>query len=225
MSATWEDIAMDEALEAEYQANLIENVTQEVSEEALKAYLGTYGDAILARVRGCQADAQRLLEQGLPSQSLVASVVGMELTLRYFLLRPLIEGAILRAEWASLLLEHILWGHCTRYRALLPKIAVHWGIDLESISLAGGAKLWPVVGGVWKSRNRYVHRRDAVSEQDARRGMECVDKLLSDVLVPLAHKVGLSWPDSDAWCVVKRGLGGGLEHESFEPRSPFEMGE
>jgi hypothetical protein len=96
------DDYLDYEREAAMEAFLEEELRR-ISEEPVFYYLATYGDAIDGRVRSCLNEAQALAKAGFSGASLARAAAGIEVTIRLFLARPLVQGAFLSDDWAQLI--------------------------------------------------------------------------------------------------------------------------
>jgi hypothetical protein len=211
-------------LREEAEQRFIADELQRISEEPVIHYLASNGDAIEARVRLCLTQAQGLKEDGHYGAALVRAAAGIEVTVGYFLARPLLQGAFLSWEWADLLAEKIFRRRTTEEREMLPAILHNWGIDITAVKLASGEQVWEqVVSKVWPHRNAYVHRADDATISDATLGIDCLNALLTDVVDPLAMKLGFSRPVTGCWSkVVKQSSQLGRSTTTTHPRAdPF----
>jgi hypothetical protein len=200
MSMTEDEYRMDEFLDEFVQREL-----RQLSEAPAYQYLATYGDAIEARVRVCVTQARQLVEAGHPGAALVRAAAGIEVIIRFFLARPLLQGAFLSDEWAQLLAKRLLNGRTAEDRELLPAILRNWKVDLTNVKLSNGQQVWEqVVGRVWQRRNDYVHKAADVSAEDARCAIECAEALLSKVVDPLAERLGFTRQGTGCWSVIQR---------------------
>jgi hypothetical protein len=189
----------------EAQQKLIADELQRISEEPVINYLGSNGDAIEARVRLCLEQAQSLNEYGHHGAALVRAAAGIEVTVRYFLAQPLLQGAFLSWEWADLLAERIFRGRTAEEREMLPAILRNWGIDITAVKLASGEQVWEqIVSKVWPHRNAYVHKADNAASSDAMLGIDCLNALLSDVVDPLALKLGFTRQQTGCWSKIAK---------------------
>ena len=138
----------------------LEEQLRRIGEAPVFAYLAVHGDAIEARVKRCLAEAQDLMRDGYHGAALTRAVSGIEVTIRFFLVRPLAQGAFLSEEWAALLLRKVLGGRTADDRKLLPAILRRWEIEITQVTLPDGSPAWPRIKGkeqVWDRRNDYVH--------------------------------------------------------------------
>src|SRR6266705_3600886 len=155
MSAHDDDLRYreEEALERFLQEQL-----REMAEAPVFAYLARFGDAIEGRVQLCAIEAAQLRDANFFGAALVRSATGIEIAIRFFLVQPLVKGAFLWDEWASLLSGKVLKGATAKDREMLPAILRNWGIDITQIRLADGTKMWERIRNeVWPRRNEYVH--------------------------------------------------------------------
>lgn len=175
------------------------------------AYLARNGDAIEARVRACLSEGKSLADSNHPGASLAISVTGIELIIRYFLLRPLLEGAFLSGELARTLVKRILSERPgDRDRSLLPAILRAWKDDITNIQLPDGRQLWSDVARLVQARHRYVHQGSDVSIQDARLAQACADGMIEQIVFPIAQRLGLTPRQTGRWNIVA----GDLSHIS-----------
>ena len=72
-------------------------------EGAVFAYLTRFGDSVQERLDVCRQEAAALCEAGFWGAALIRAAAGIELTVKFFLARPLVQGAFLSDQWAQLL--------------------------------------------------------------------------------------------------------------------------
>ena len=189
-----QEAAMEEFLEEEL---------RRIAEEPVFSYLAVYGDAIEARVKRCLTQAQSLNNSGYHGVALTRAASGIEVTIRFFLARPLVQGAFLSDDWADLLSRKLLRGRTAEDRELLPAILRNWKMDITNVKLSDGAQAWEmIVKRVWPRRNNYVHKADDTSAEDALLAMECLEVLLTQVVDPLASKLGFTREQTGCWSIV-----------------------
>src|SRR2546425_6881748 len=162
MTMTMDDIvaemAYDDYARDEYESQLINDAIDNLSKENARQYLGTYGDAVMARVSSSRAEAEKLFELGHFGPSLICAVTALELIIRHFLLKPLVQGAFLSDTWAALLTDRVVSGNSRRDRELLPKIMDAWEIDAEMGLMGNGKTVWSMLTStIWPCRHRFVH--------------------------------------------------------------------
>ena len=183
----------------------IEGELRRIAEEPVFYYLAAFGDAIEARVKLCLAQAQDLSDSGYYGASLTRAASGIEITIRFFLARPLVQGAFLSDDWAELLSRKVLSGRTAEDRELLPAILRNWKIDITEVKLPDGSQVWErIVTRVWPRRNNYVHKADDASVEDAMLAIECLTALLTQVVDPLAIKLGFTREQTGCWSVVAK---------------------
>ncbi|MBW2341358.1 MAG: hypothetical protein JRF50_13625 [Deltaproteobacteria bacterium] len=226
MSDTYEDIMYDMAMEEEYrekyEAELIDKAIAELPIDNIRFYLGTYGDAIEARVKKCLDQANQLIKDKNFGSALVISVTGIEIIFRFFILRPLVEGAFLSDELAGILIQRILPGQTARDRELLPMITKHWNIPLTDLKLSNDKKLWHTLRSeMLPKRNAVVHKADDVEEKYPLCAIECASVLLKEVVVPMAKNFGLTWPETGVWHKIDHRTETGGGTTIYTPSSPF----
>lgn len=181
----------------------LEEELRRIAEEPVFGYLAVHGDAIEGRVKRCLAEAEALTRGGYHGAALTRAASGIEVTIRFFLARPLVQGAFLSEGWAEVLSQKVLSGRTAEDRELLPAILRNWTIDITKVILADGSQAWEqIVRRVWPRRNDYVHKADEVSAQDAVLSIECLTILLSRVVDPLATRLGFTREQTGCWSVV-----------------------
>jgi len=129
----------------EIEADIIEKGIRDVSEENVRAYLGSYGDAISLRIKGCLAEGRELLRDSHFGPAVTLAATGTEITLGFLVLRPLMQGAFLSEEWADILTRRVIAGRFTEDGKLIPRVAAQWGIDLGKLCLTDGKNLWETI--------------------------------------------------------------------------------
>lgn len=199
---SWDDDYDRYQQEAAMEAFLEEELRR-IAEEPVFAYLAVHGDAIEARVKRCLAQAQALSGGGYHGAALTRAASGIEVTIRFFLARPLVQGAFLSEDWAELLSQKVLSGRTAEDRELLPAILWNWKIDITEVKLPDGSQAWEqIMKRVWPRRNNYVHKADDASAEDALLAIDCLTALLSQVVDPLAAKLGFTRQQTGCWSVV-----------------------
>lgn len=107
-----------------------------LSEQPIRDFLGRYGDAIDSRLQDTLAMAQYAKQTGYPRYAIVGAVTAIELTTRYLLVRPLLQGAFLSQSWAQILTKHITQSRKqANDRALLPNVLSMYEIKLNELKL------------------------------------------------------------------------------------------
>ncbi len=204
----------------------LEEELRRIAEEPVFAYLAVHGDAIEARVKRCLGQAQALSGSGSHGAALTRAASGIEVTIRFFLARPLVQGAFLSEDWADLLSQKVLNGRTAEDREMLPAILRNWKMDITKVKLADGSQVWEqIVRRVWPRRNDYVHKADDASADEALLAIECLTALLSQVVDPLATKLGFTREQTGCWSVVA--ANNPPEHPNLNPpkkhprRNPF----
>src|ERR1035437_228745 len=212
----WDDAGYyeEEAARAEF----IQETLKNISEDGVRNYLGTYGDAVDARIEHCMKEARMLLSGGFFQSSVVSSVTSIELTIRFLLLRPLMQAAFLSEEWANSLTQRIASGRSANDREILPQILRFHDIDLNGVKLSNGRPLWKtIIEVVYSTRDKIVHRAEFVSEDDALLAVQCADELRSKIVMPYAKKLGFTLDTTNCWQRAKS-----LTSAAFyNPRDPF----
>jgi hypothetical protein len=192
------DYQQEEGLE-----QFLEEQLRELAEAPVFAYLARFGDAIEERVQLCIKEAAQLREAEFSGAGLIRSAAGIEITIRFFLARPLLQGAFLSDEWAKLLSAKVLNSRTAEDRELLPAILRNWDIDITKVKLSDGSQMWErVLTRVWPRRNDYVHAGAAVAESDGTLAAECLDTPLAQVVSPIGKRLGFTREQTNCWSVV-----------------------
>ena len=208
-------------------ADFTDQVLKDRSIEGARYYLGTYGDAVDARVSLLLAQARALATAKFSAPALVSAATAIEIAVRFMLIRPLVQGAFLSDEWAELLANRIGTGRTDNDRKILPALLKQWSIDINSVVLAGDTKLWDAITKrVLPKRNAVVHAGGSAETEDAQLAIECGERIVSDVVHPIGKALGLTVQRTGKWCEIhgiKEGCSGGASQwwSSFTPRSPF----
>lgn len=217
MSQNPEDWWHDEYYEALAREELVAEKLKAISEEGIRSYLGTHGDAVESRVGQCLSQAKYLSDQGYPAAAVMVSVTAIELTVRYMLVRPLIQGAFLSDDWAQLLARRMTTGRGAQDRDMLPNILEFRGIKINELKLSNGADLWSAItGSVVEKRNRIVHEGESAKADDGKLALECATLLWSDVVLPMAKGLGFTLEETGCWHRIARS-----EQDDHTPVSPF----
>lgn len=176
-----------EAEMEQYREEIIEEALKEISYDGISHYLYYYGDAIETRITGCLDSAKDLHKRHYYGPSIVCSCTSVEVTIRYLILSPLVQGVFLYEEWAELLTKRIFAGTAAKDRELLPGILRFWKIDINKTKLSSGEPVWQVLHDrIWRARNAYAHRGDPVPEELSAQAVEAATllvKVANDVLV------------------------------------------
>ncbi len=207
----------------EARADIIEQGIREIRDDPIRDYLGTYSDAVQTRVDRCLRDGHSLLTSGFPSQAVISSVTAAELILRYFILRPILEEAFMSDDWTHILVHRILTRRASTDRDILPALLRVWNIDLDSIRLPTGNRLWKkFISEVVPLRNNIVHKGSSATEEQGREALACPTALLETVICPQSDRFGLSWSKTRCWHEIHQGIGGAWHSTHYEPLSPFD---
>jgi hypothetical protein len=192
----WE--AREEAAREEYEREVGERTLAEIKENSINAYFFYYGDDIEQRIQTRIHAAKELIRSGFFGESLTSAIIAVELTIRWFLLRPLCEAAFISEEVADILVERILPPRTTSAdREILPKILEQWGSNVTSLKLRDGADLWEKLKTEYiPSRNRFVHRGEPVEEEVPFGAVDAAERLLAEairIVQPFKRR------DKDGW--------------------------
>ncbi len=202
--------------EEEALSRFLEEHQRELAEAPVFAYLARYGDAIEERVQLCIKESEQLRNAGFFGAALARSAAGIEISVRFFLVRPLIRSAFSSDEWAALLSKKMLKGRTASDKEMLPVILRDWGIDITIIKLTDGSKMWEqILNKVWPRRNDYIHAAANIVETDACLAAECLNMLLEQVVAPLGKRLGFTRDATGRWSVVN------MPHPELNPPRQF----
>jgi len=218
------DYAEDAAMEDTAMEDFIDESIQEISENSIRNYLGTYGDAIEKRINTCLTRAEELHRLEYYGSAITLSATAIELIIRFMLVRPLIQGAFLSDEWAEILTDRITTERTACDRKLLISIAKQRGIDITIIKLPDGQKLWEsLLNMVWKKRNDFVHKGSLVTEKETLIGINCAKTLMTEVVYPIAKRLGfaLEVTGNGKWCNISIDTESGSLSQIFTTESLF----
>ncbi len=214
---TWDDVAADE---------FWERVPTDLHEDSVRGYLGTNGDAIDARVSELDAMASDLNAKNFFGPSIVTSVIGLEVMIQYFCIRPIVQGIFLSDLIALEVAQRIFKGRSSDQRSLLSALLKPWGIELSAILLPSKEPLWSKVqSNVIPKRDAFVHQGDDVSEADAVLAIECVRTFRKEVVLRNAARLKFTLGKTGCWSEVIDDpippgyLGGGTRYTRGDPFS------
>jgi hypothetical protein len=207
----------------EARSEIIAEGIREIRDDRIAAYLGTYGDAVQKRIDKCLSGGEQLLTSGFPSQAVISSVTAAELILRYFILRPIVEGAFMSDDWAHILVHRILTRRAVNDREILPAVLRVWNIDLESVRMPSGNRLWEkFIREIVPLRNGIVHNGARATDEQGRDALACPTILIENVICPLSDRLGFSWSKTRCWSEIQQGVGGAWQTTRYDPLSPFD---
>lgn len=206
---TWEEAAEEQ---------FWEDIPQDLHEGAVYSYLGSYGDAIDARVADLAMLSQALLTNKYFGPSIAVSVTGLEVMIHYFCVRPIVEGALLSELLASEVSRWILAARSADKRRMLVAILRPWGIELEKLTLPSGRLLWEtILSVVIKKRDAFLHQGDPPSEEDAVLALQCLNSFRGEVVLRIATRLGFTLEKTGCWSRVVRNGG----QSGFGTADPF----
>lgn len=190
----WEDHDEDWMLDAaaEYESRIIEEGIREQVEARARQYLAETGDAVRDRVERSLAEAASLLATH-PGAALVCAMTGVEITIRFLVLRPMLAGLVIEPALADDLAELAV-----RNPEMLPRLCAAWEIELGTVRTADGSPAWPAFHRLKEPRNMYVHRAEPVSPETAAEAVAVARALFGGLVEPLAHRLQLfagTWGD------------------------------
>ena len=204
-------------------AEELERAVEGISIENASWYLATFGDAWEARIRKLIEEAKVLSQSGHSGPSLVLCATSLELTVRYFVLKPLIAGTFLKDTWVDLLVDKLVPGQSRRDRDLLRPIADEYGIDFNAIVMSDNRVAWSFYESeVIPKRNNFIHKGAPVSPELSARAVECAEALFSNLLTIVATKFELSWAETGVWHQVVQGKGAGQRFAFYKPVDDLE---
>jgi hypothetical protein len=204
--------------------SFLDEQLRQLSESPVIYYLARFGDAIEERVERCRVEADALTAAGFHGAALVCLAAAIEITIRFFLARPLMQGAFLSDEWADLLSKKMLNGRSAEDRELLPAILRNWKLDITELKLTDGSRMWDqILNQVWHRRNEYAHAGAVISESDARLAAECLEAMLTQIVSPIARRLGFTREETGRWSVIlsrhDRSINPPTAHERASPFS------
>jgi hypothetical protein len=212
---TWQEAAEEE---------FWDRVPTDLHEGAVRDYLGTNGDAIDARVSKLKSMADDLLAKQFAGPSIAVSMTAWEVMIRYFCVRPILEGVFLSDLIAHEIAQKIIEPRRnSNQKSLLVPLLKPWGIDVSTITLpTSGRQLWETMcTPITEARNNFVHRGDDVSVADAALAIECVGTFRNEVVLKIAQRLGFTLDKSGCWrTVFHDGMVGGGETR-YVQRDPF----
>jgi hypothetical protein len=141
----------DDYIDVSYDS-VIEELIEGISKDNMQSYLGTYGDAVEERINTCLSLAEKLYKLNYYGSSITVSVTAIEIIIRFMLLRPLIQGAFLSDEWAGILTDRIATGRTAKDKELLPSVVKQLGIDIITVKLRNGQKLWETLYSIGETK-------------------------------------------------------------------------
>src|SRR5216684_5102359 len=206
----WEEIGRQEDIAA---------AIKNLSEEPIREFLGTYGDAIDARLDNTLAMARYASQSGFPRYAVVGAVTAIELIMRYMLVRPLLQGAFLSDSWAKIFAKHIIQGQMAQAqeRQLLPSVLSMYDIKIEDLKLSDGCALWKTfVTKIVLKRNAIMHEVDDATPAEAQLALECANTLRRVVVAQIGKKMGFDLEKNGAW---HKHID--IEGLYYDPASPF----
>jgi hypothetical protein len=207
----------DEYFEEIGQQELIAQALKDISQDGVREYLGTYGDAISKRVEYVLAQAMYARQSGFPHFAVVGAVTAIELTTRYMLVRPLLQGAFLSDDWAQLLTRHITAGKTKQERDILPNMLEIYGIKIKDLKLSDQSLFWKtLIETVIPKRNRIAHTGETATPDEAAIALECASALRNQVVSEVADKLGFTLDKTACWHKIADS-----GRDDYDPDTPF----
>jgi hypothetical protein len=196
---------------------LIAQTLKDISEEGIRKYLGTYGDAVESRINDVFWQATYASQQGYPRFAVVGAVTAIELIVRYMLVRPLLQGAFLSDNWAQLLTQRITAGKTVQERDILPSMLEVYDIKLKDIELSDGSKLWKTITEkIIRKRNSIVHDGESAMPAEGKIALECVKMLREQIVLPIADIMGFTLEATGCWHKIENS-----GRDNYEQSDPF----
>jgi hypothetical protein len=195
----------DESLYREEEAavRFIETQIQQFANGPIFAYLAKYGDAVEQKVIKCRDEAKMLSSGSFYGAAVVRFVSAIEIAVRFFLCRPLMQCAFLPESWSDELTEILFSGSNGKDRQLLPVVLRNWDLNIEHLKLPDQRPMWPTLcNHVWPCRNQYVHAGTDPTIEDAVLAEQCLDVLLIQVVEPIAKQLGFTRSKTGCWANV-----------------------
>ena len=197
----------DEFIDYDYQSEYELDLLKKISKENIQEYYGTYGDSIDERVNKLIKDSNKLLLHNFYGPSLSVSAICIEVIIRYFLIKPLVQSAFLSDEWADLLTKKITSGNSNKDREILPSILKQWNLDINKYLLSNKKQLWATIKNiVIKRRNCFIHNGDDIVEREAEIALECAENLLQ-IVHQILEKLGFTIDIEGKWSIIKKNSG------------------
>ena len=192
-----------------------------VHEDAIRYYLGVHGDAIDKKLDRLQKTANEFIKQGVYDFALVVTGTALEIIIKYFCVKPLVEGAFLSELWASELAKRLIDIRIAENRGLFVKILKNWGIDVDKIEVTPGKKLWgTITGPVLTNRNKVIHRGDPMKREEAEVGFNCLIAMRKEVVGGIAKHFDFTLDKTGCWHKVIRTTPHRIE-QSYGMKDPF----
>jgi hypothetical protein len=141
----------------------------------------------------------------------VLAVTAIEVLVRFMIIRPLLQGAFLSDEWAYFITQQITSGRSAEDRKFLPRVLATQEIYITDLRLSSGQPLWDtIVTHVYPKRNRVIHSAEPVSWAEAQAAIDCAECLYTDIVLPIARKLGFTVETTNCWSRARSddGLGG-----------------
>src|SRR5579871_4136188 len=158
MSQDPDDWWHDEYFEQLGRQEDVAKALKDISEEGVREYLCTYGDAIAKRFDLVISQAKYASQSGYPHFAVLGAVTAVELATKYMLFRPLLQGAFLSDAWAQILTTRFTKARSNREREILPQILEMHGIKLKELKLPDGSLFWDTLTKVViLKRNSIAH--------------------------------------------------------------------
>jgi hypothetical protein len=177
--------AMYDAAREAYELEVTNRSLAEIKENAIREYFYLFGDDIESRIRCRIKAAKALATTEFSGESLVSSITAVEITIRWFLLRPLCEASFISESLADIFVDELFPRRraASGDRNLFPKILREWGSGVDVLKLSNGDDLWDKVTNEFiRDRNDFVHRGKFVSAAVAIGAADAAEQLLAEAI-------------------------------------------
>lgn len=176
--------AWQEAQMEEYARKAVEDGIEDIKNNAISHHFFYYGADIERRVTERIKASKELTKLGFYGEALTSAYTAIELTIRWCFIRPLSLASFMEDEMADVIVSHILPRHSSsRDRDLFPKLMKHWGLEIDTLTLANEKGLWKSLKtDVMPARNQFVHRASKTDETTAELGVEIAELLFQEAI-------------------------------------------
>jgi hypothetical protein len=198
----WEEEYFEEIGRREQIAEALKGI----SDDGMRKYLGTYGDAVAKRFDLVRAQARYARQSGYPHFAILGAVTAIELVTRHMLFRPLLQGAFLSDAWAQVLTRSFTNARSKQERDVLPQVLEMRGIKIKELTLSDKSSFWnTLTEKIIPKRNSIAHAGEFADPAEAVLALECADMLWSEVVLELAKKLGFNLEDGGNWADMGEG--------------------
>ena len=187
-----------------------------LSEEPIRDYLGTYGDAIDERLNEVISAARYANQSGFPRFAIIGTVTAIEIIIGHMLVRPLLQGAFLSNSWAQILTAHVLRGRAPTARKLLSSVLEMYDFKIDDLKLQDGSPLWQTfVSKIIPLRNAIAHAGENATHEQALLALECATTLRKQLVSKVAAKLRFDFEEVPKW--AEHVSDGGYTYDAASP--------